>query len=459
MGTSDGSIMATIMRIHIAMKDAAASGHVWPGIRIHAIDMVQPPGIAIPPDMDPHHHTVVSALAAKSRVAAAPNARSPAASWRSPASVIAPESPIVRASIVVGVMAADPGLRELELVLVAPLRHQIEPVVGAVHEIDPAPVARIGMEHSAVGRLVEEARSGQLRLARVARCVVVRRPFALQRFASERNAVVEVEVAPERRQPGEAPSHPLLVGLELREGCLGDGDEGHVAMRQVDVDTVEIVGPERAALASLVPLRREHEVIDGELTPRAEELGERRLPARALEDVRLVDPFPRQLPPLPAELVAEPGELLLLGEEGNARGDPLLVRDDGVIHDAHAFSFCCVWLASFSRMPVQPRRWRLRTSSVARPSWTRTSRVPSSCGESSIVTSVACHPVPGEAHVKTRRRPGSRTRYSPRCSTSRSPRMTMRKLPPMRTSASTTGAVMAAGHMNRRSVSGVVQAA
>jgi len=29
--------------------DAAAPGHVCPGIRIHAIDIVQPPGIGIPP--------------------------------------------------------------------------------------------------------------------------------------------------------------------------------------------------------------------------------------------------------------------------------------------------------------------------------------------------------------------------------------------------------------------------
>ena len=68
------------MRIHIAMKVAAAAGHVWPGICIHAIDIVHPPGISIPVDIDPHHRTVASALTAKSRVAAARNVRSPAAS-------------------------------------------------------------------------------------------------------------------------------------------------------------------------------------------------------------------------------------------------------------------------------------------------------------------------------------------------------------------------------------------
>ena len=47
-------------------NDAAALGHVCPGIRIHAIDIVQPPGIGISPiaDMDPHQTIVTAALAA-----------------------------------------------------------------------------------------------------------------------------------------------------------------------------------------------------------------------------------------------------------------------------------------------------------------------------------------------------------------------------------------------------------
>src|SRR5713226_5825631 len=68
MGTRDGSIIATIITIHMPRNDAAAPGHVCPGIRIHAIDMVQPPGIGIPPiaDMDSHQAIVSAALAAKS---------------------------------------------------------------------------------------------------------------------------------------------------------------------------------------------------------------------------------------------------------------------------------------------------------------------------------------------------------------------------------------------------------
>src|SRR4030081_3581653 len=68
MGTKDGSIIATIITTHMPRNDAAAPGHVCPGIGIHAIDIVQPPGIGISPiaDMDAHQTIVTAALAAKS---------------------------------------------------------------------------------------------------------------------------------------------------------------------------------------------------------------------------------------------------------------------------------------------------------------------------------------------------------------------------------------------------------
>src|SRR4051794_885562 len=68
MGTRDGSIIATIIRAHMPRNDDAAPRQVWPGIRIQAIDIVQPPGIGISPiaDMDWHQMIVPAALAAKS---------------------------------------------------------------------------------------------------------------------------------------------------------------------------------------------------------------------------------------------------------------------------------------------------------------------------------------------------------------------------------------------------------
>src|SRR5881397_2198435 len=58
-------------------NDAAAPGHVCPGIRIQAIDIVQPPGIGIAPiaDMAAHQTIVAAALAAKSNAETPKKAR------------------------------------------------------------------------------------------------------------------------------------------------------------------------------------------------------------------------------------------------------------------------------------------------------------------------------------------------------------------------------------------------
>ena len=59
----------------------------------------------------------------------------------------------------------------------------------------------------------------------------------------------------------------------------------------------------------------EHEVVDEELGATVEELGERLAPLVGLEDVRLLDPHPRQLPAEAGELIAALGVLLLEVEQ------------------------------------------------------------------------------------------------------------------------------------------------
>jgi len=44
--------MAIIMASHINMNITAEAAQVWPGIRIHIMDIVQPPGMGIPPDIE-----------------------------------------------------------------------------------------------------------------------------------------------------------------------------------------------------------------------------------------------------------------------------------------------------------------------------------------------------------------------------------------------------------------------
>src|SRR5439155_14680702 len=160
MGTRDGSIIATIITTHMPRNDAAAPGHVCPGIRIHGIDMVQPPGIGISPiaDMDSHQAIVSAVLAAKS------SAETPTrACWRASALVIL-------------VMAAPPDAR-----LVAPLGGAVEPLIHAPEAVQSARIGGIGVVDDTV---LEHERAHARPLARVrgrvgsghGRVVVDRRP-------------------------------------------------------------------------------------------------------------------------------------------------------------------------------------------------------------------------------------------------------------------------------------------
>src|SRR5205823_3356786 len=150
----------------------------------------------------------------------------------------------------------------------------------------------------------------------------------LGRLRVERDVVVEVEVAPEGRDPVEAPAHPLLVGRDLRERRTRDGDHGHVSVLQMLHGRLEVVRPERADRTALLPVRAEHEVIDEQLAAAVEEISQRLLAVWALEDVLLLDRLPGKALSLLRQLVACACELLLLGEQLLARLEPLVVADD-----------------------------------------------------------------------------------------------------------------------------------
>src|SRR5262252_10602730 len=103
---------------------------------------------------------------------------------------------------------------------------------------------------------------------------------------------------------------------------------------QVDGDPVEVVHPERADIAGGVRrprrvrprrLRVEHRVIDDELAAPPEEVAQGLRPVLALKGVLLFHELPRQVAPLPAQLVAHPRELLLLCQVPLPRLEPLLV--------------------------------------------------------------------------------------------------------------------------------------
>ena len=102
----------------------------------------------------------------------------------------------------------------------------------------------------------------------------------------------------------EAPAHAFLKCLRCAaSGARETTAKRHVAMRQVNPRGIEVVGQERAALASFFPAGSEHEMINDQLAAAGEKIGERLRTVRAFEDVVLLDAFPRQFAPLPAQFV------------------------------------------------------------------------------------------------------------------------------------------------------------
>src|SRR5260370_12458418 len=83
MGRSGGSIIATIITTHIARNAVAAPAQVCPGMRIHIIARVQPPGIAMPPAMARDHAIVPAAVATNTSATVPKNAPSPGGAPRS----------------------------------------------------------------------------------------------------------------------------------------------------------------------------------------------------------------------------------------------------------------------------------------------------------------------------------------------------------------------------------------
>src|SRR5713226_2944916 len=136
-----------------AKERRRGAGHVWPGIRIHAIDIVQPPGIGSSPiaDMDAHQTIVTAALASKSSAETPRNARREARSEAMTSRL--------RSALVVLVVAAPP-----DAFLVAPLGCAVEPLVHAPEAVQSARIGGIGVVDDAV---LEHERADARPIARV----------------------------------------------------------------------------------------------------------------------------------------------------------------------------------------------------------------------------------------------------------------------------------------------------
>ena len=65
IGRAEGSIIATIIASHMSRKAVAEPTQVWPCIRIHIMDIVQPPGISISQHIERQKYTVAATLTMK----------------------------------------------------------------------------------------------------------------------------------------------------------------------------------------------------------------------------------------------------------------------------------------------------------------------------------------------------------------------------------------------------------
>src|SRR5207247_8399813 len=111
--------------------------------------------------------------------------------------------------------------------------------------------------------------------------------------------------------PPEGPPHPRLVGLDLVDRRLRHGHRLDVVILEMDDEAVEAVRDRRTRRTAGRVLRAEHEVVDEQLRPPSEQIGERSAAFVRLEAVVLLDADPRELLSLSRQLVATPRQLLL----------------------------------------------------------------------------------------------------------------------------------------------------
>src|SRR5438552_17749379 len=94
-------------------------------------------------------------------------------------------------------------------------------------------------------------------------------------------------------------------------------------MRQMPVRSIEMVGQVRAALATFLPSRTEHEMINNQLASPFKEIGQRFFSARPIEHVFLIDSHPWQLATRFAEFVPLTSKLFFPGQQILSRHEPL----------------------------------------------------------------------------------------------------------------------------------------
>src|SRR5712671_8013826 len=212
----------------------------------------------------------------------------------------------------VSILIVQPNPAHRASGLVAALGGEVEPVEGAHQQFGPAVIGRVAVEDGTALVLHEGAYAEHVLTFADDRTVIIDRASGGDVLGSERHAEIEVEVAAVRGDEGEGPAHPVHHLLDPPERRARDRGEREVGLFEMLPRRVDMVSGERAARADMIRVRRQHEVIDGELPAAAEQVAERAFALGPCEDIRLLDPDPGQLPALGAQGVqlVRPGALL-----------------------------------------------------------------------------------------------------------------------------------------------------
>src|SRR5205823_1578244 len=216
---------------------------------------------------------------------------------------------VVPAPPLVGLRLRVPGRRVLPLLLPSE-RGQVEESPHAAERLDAAMGREVRAE-DVVAVVNEDAETERL-------AVLV---DALLGCLGP-DAEVEVEVALEGRMPRDRPAHSLPVVRDLRNRSPGDEHEGRVACVQVG-EVADLVDEHRAAVATHILIRPEHEVVEKQLPATFEEIEQPSLARGPVEDVVLIDVHPREPATLGGKIVARARGLLLLDEQRVPRRLPL----------------------------------------------------------------------------------------------------------------------------------------
>src|SRR5215831_14960057 len=183
----------------------------------------------------------------------------------------------------------------------------------------------------------------------------------------ERNVEVVVERGAERGDPGEGPSHATFERFDLLPWRAGYRGEGGISCGEMDDRAGEVIGEVRAVFAALLPVRIEHEVIDDELPMTSEEIAQRRLPLRALEDVLVLDLDHRKAPAFRGERITLSTPFLLPDQQLFARLEPFRSRyDDWSLHHTLRVLFCRSFWTSSPEQPVDSERSQTATGTHTR---------------------------------------------------------------------------------------------